>query len=500
MISIAVEYLTGVCRAEARHRRGEAEWPPHPDRLYMTLVAGHHETPCEPGSADAQHERDALAWLEAQPAPTLAASLPDQIARRSVDTVYVPTNDDSITTRLAKVGSATAKTVDSQLTVLPERRGRKGRTFPAVVPVNPRVDFIWSTDPPPDVVRGLGSLARKVTRLGHSASLVRAWLAVAPREATLEPTNADSDLRLRVPTSGRLAVLEQHFEREAGTPPPIARTAGYRPCRASASPRCTLAGHTVVLRRIDGVRAGLKSTPQVCEILRQTIIKRCPQQPPPAWISGHDPDGAPTRESHMSIVPLPNVDNPHAKGHLLGLAILVPEHVPARDRRRLLDASLATDDEAMRLWGGKGGWFEWTVEPASGVLPQALRVSTWSGGERGSRVWTSVTPVVLDRHARKARGLADSISLSCERVGLPRPITVSILRVGGVIGVPPAREFPPLRRGDGTTRRHLHVAIEFADPVVGPIAIGAGRFGGYGLLRPLQTHDANDRVASGADS
>ena len=493
MISIAIEYLTGVCRAETRHRRGEAEWPPHPDRLFMALVAGHHEMPAEPGSPEADEERVALEWVEAQPAPSLAASPVDRIARRSVETVYVPTNDDALSTKIAKIDTVGDDRLAEQLQVLPDRRGRKGRTFPAVVPSNPRVDFIWPHDPPPQVGRGLASLARKVTRLGHSASLVRAWLADDPPAPTLEPTDHDSDLRLRVPTAGRLTVLEQHFDRDSGSPPPIARSTAYRACRPSPPPSCRLAGSVIVLQRLDGVRAGLASAPQVCEILRQTLIKRCPQQPPPAWISGHEPDGSPSREDHIAIVPLPNVGNPHAKGHLLGLAVLVPAHVTDRERRRLLETAIASDREPLRLWGGDGGWFEWSVEPASGVLPQALRLDTWNGGKHGSRCWGSVTPVVLDRHARHATGLAESISDSCERAGLPRPLAISLLRGPAFVGVPPAWAFPPLRRGNGSTRRHLHAAIEFAEPVTGPIAIGAGRFAGYGLLRSLGREQAIDR-------
>ena len=52
-------------------------------------------------------------------------------------------------------------------------------------------------------------------------------------------------------------------------------------------------------------------------------------------------------------------------------------------------------------------------------------------------------------------------------------------------GVPHARDFPPLRSGpNGGARFHLHALVIFAEPIVGPLIVGAGRYRGYGLCRP----------------
>ncbi len=50
----------------------------------------------------------------------------------------------------------------------------------------------------------------------------------------------------------------------------------------------------------------------------------------------------------------------------------------------------------------------------------------------------------------------------------------------------PAHAFPRLRRKDGSERRHSHAILIFDEPVRGPILIGAGRYRGYGLCRPLE--------------
>jgi CRISPR-associated protein Csb2 len=52
--------------------------------------------------------------------------------------------------------------------------------------------------------------------------------------------------------------------------------------------------------------------------------------------------------------------------------------------------------------------------------------------------------------------------------------------VGSLRAMPGQGGFPQLRKG----KFQVHAQIDFADPVAGPLLLGAGRFRGYGLLRP----------------
>ena len=79
------------------------------------------------------------------------------------------------------------------------------------------------------------------------------------------------------------------------------------------------------------------------------------------------------------------------------------------------------------------------------------------------------------------------ISRSCERIGLPVPREVIVTPVSAHLGVPPAHEFPRLERKDGSRRRHVHAILVFSEMVRGPILLGAGRYRGYGLCRPLDS-------------
>ncbi len=124
-----------------------------------------------------------------------------------------------------------------------------------------------------------------------------------------------------------------------------------------------------------------------------------------------------------------------------------------------------------------------------------LRRGTWC---RPANEWISVTPVALDRvpgdmHCRDPRKRSDAfaaaeriIATSCERAGLPAPAEVTIVGGSPLAGAAPAGRFMPYRSAGGRLQRVLaHAALRFEAPVSGPVLIGAGRFFGYGLFRPL---------------
>src|SRR6202048_4254317 len=87
MPTFEVEFLTGVAVSALPNRREEAEWPPHPDRLFQALAAawGRNEPPLD-------DERRALEWLEELDMNSLLISAPGA-QRRRVVTAYVPPND-----------------------------------------------------------------------------------------------------------------------------------------------------------------------------------------------------------------------------------------------------------------------------------------------------------------------------------------------------------------------------------------------------------------------
>ncbi len=125
----------------------------------------------------------------------------------------------------------------------------------------------------------------------------------------------------------------------------------------------------------------------------------------------------------------------------------------------------------------------------------ALRTGSWC---RPAIEWLSVTPVALDRnpgdlrHADSGkrdaafRAAAESIAQACANLGLPSPETVTVLPSGTWPGGAKAAGFPAYPPEAGKLRRvKVHARIRFSQPVLGPVVLGAGRYLGLGLFKPV---------------
>ena len=279
--------------------------------------------------------------------------------------------------------------------------------------------------------------------------------------------------------------------------PPPGRWQGYdRPGEAGpmAIPQSVFDPRFIVLG-IKGKQVSLPATLKLTMALRGLLMGMCPEQPPPEWFSGHSLDGKPSAAPHLALTPLPFVGSEHADGRIMGLALVLPSGLDQQEAGDCLEPFLHDSATGLpcehRLFDGQ--WFECAVEmetrerPPSNFIPD-----TWT---RPSRVWATVTPVVLNRHfdgKDKWERAAASVKEACLHIGLPRPREVLLHPVSLVEGVPHAREYPQLtRKNDGSKRSHNHAVIVFDEPVRGPLLVGAGRFRGYGLCRPMDDRGDN---------
>lgn len=516
-LAIGIRYLRGHAVATNPTNRDEAEWPPHPARIFMAMAAAHFETGADPA------ERQALEWLEAQPPPALA--VPEALPR-SPHVVYVPVND--------KAGPD--KSVLQSAPGLP--RSRQARAFPAVWVGDEPVFCTWpDAHPDPATRAALAAVCDKVTRIGHSSSLVQMWLEDTAGEPCLIPVDSGGDLHLRVTSAGTLAYLEERCNEAAierflsldgrirstkgkeqkaakeeylrafgkawsasSSPPPSVRpaislTQGYRrtgPPQATAT-RGVFDDRLLILAKGDGPALGLESALALTQALRGAAMKLCTQQPVPEWLSGHTPESRASQAPHAAFLPLPFVGAPHADGHIMGLAVVFPRDVPLLERGRCL-AELSRGDCPIALQLGCLGLWTLAAEERS-CPPSALRGETWTAS---SDTWASVTPVALDRFPKTPRNtdrqgweseVADIVAQACGHVGLPRPVKIDVDATSWHTGVPTASPahggFPAMPARPGKPSRfQVHVWLRFSVPVQGPVLIGAGRYLGYGLCKP----------------
>lgn len=597
-VTISWEYLTGYAVATDPGDRDRVEWPPHPARVYMALAAAWFETKPEPDAPESDHREyaaqgEALRGLEKLGDPELLVPAACHRSERSPVTVYVPVND-KLDSSAATLQSAPSMTRNRQPRAFPRRF--VGR-FPCSLRWHDADEFAEHLDP-------LRTLCGLVTRIGHSSSLVRMWVAepqdplsnaeaddptdpsesfdlvrwvpsdslstghlriirpgtldalpdqtqiprieafaesmwaVADAEVAAADAKRSGDADRKKSANRQLKQAKADFEETQGTkwkkslsPPPRLRPhlglwAAYEQTAGQATvrpeDRSTFDSDLLVLAHAGGVSLPDVSTLAVARALRGTVLSHFGDRPVPTWISGHRSDGRPSDDDrgHLSILPLPFVGHQHADGHLLGIALAFPRHVDRRERGRALGELLIDQDGrpreiALRL-GSLGIWKirkrEWS-ESRIGLLPE-----TWTGATNGAVTWASVTPVVLDRFPKADRNRSSGrhewesevrqiLADACRRIGLPSPAAIDVglscWHHGGSRAVVKRR---PLRRSGGpnekttrlgtgfpfyprkgteSPRPQVHAWLRFDRPVVGPLVLGAGRFMGYGLFKPL---------------
>ena len=485
--SIVIEYLTGYAVSTHATSRDRAEWPPHPARLYMALAAAYFETIDLNGNA--QSERTALEWLAALPPPDIV--VPEHSLRDVRDT-YVPVNDQSSGESLV-------------------RRSRQPRTFPRVYVGPEPVRFVWarlekpSPDISPTLIRDDFAFSERlrVTDAGLLTRLESAYNkdavdAYADLKSTIARSKGAEQKKLK-------AKLAEEFP--SGSPtslrPVISLWQGYRTqAPISASPRTTVFDdHIVVLRGRDENRRvfGLESTAIITDALRGTILASFGSDPIPEWISGHAANGDKLQsEPHIALATLGFVGSKFSDGRLLGVALVVPRSVSLAERSRVFSRFLfdhrTGEDKTVTLKLGKLG--TWDLVRDSAVTTKAtLRTQTYT---QASYSWASMTPIVLDRMPKFDRvkdpvawraEVAEIISVSCENIGLPVPSHVRVEKTplfrGSLRAMPGQGGFPQLRKD----KYQVHAMVTFDQPITGPVVLGAGRYRGYGFMRPWRSEN-----------
>jgi len=592
-LTIAWEYLTGYAVATDVSSRERAEWPPHPARVFMAMAAAWFETDPGEGASEADQrahddEGRALRWLEGLDVPEIWVVRAGNECERTCVTVYVPVND--------KARRPAKGIVQSAAGLL---RERQGRTFPRRFVGNTPVYLHWEeANGIEEHLDALSRVCAKVTRIGHSSSLVWMWChGGAPRvEEDEERASGIWNLERWVPSEGigqwygrcvtqglldalpeqtQIAMIQkfarltwqiQDAQRDvfrakaegdtaakkvaekalrdakrayqdafgkkygkSNSPPPRLRPRvglwkEYRRADRESAPDRPCESHfnsdLLVLAQVGGPRLPLVSTLAICSAMRGAVMSHCPDSLP-QWVSGHAPDGSASElpDGHMAIIPLPFVGHTHADGHLLGVAIVLPRTVEGQelDRResgRVLGPLLVDqhgEPREVELRMGRIGRVslrlaEWD-EPRQTLQPEA-----WTASPRGASVWTTVTPVVLDRYPKAdksgarekwEREVRDLIASACVRIGLASPEEIDIDTTSWNLGSPRSickqrrirggpkgtvcygDGFPAFpARGVNGPRPQVHVRLRFRDPVIGPVLLGAGRYRGYGLFKP----------------
>lgn len=474
---ITVELLTGSYDAAEADDRLRAEWPPHPARLVCALRA----------AARGDNDRSVLRWLETLPPPLIVAADRIQACRREA---YAVTNALE-----ARGGSQTHPGRVNKL---------RGRT--QAMPADPGVAMIWAAAAQPGHVQALDAMARRIPYLGRSTGIALVAASAraegrpvdtGPARTVFEPCDLlGGEVSLRVAYPGFVEDLEEQFD--AGRPAwEAARYRAYRRRRPSSGDRADTAASgpeevapsvytDVLVFQFAGLRPQARLTVPLTETLRSAVLRAARGQAP-SVLHGHDADGRP----HVAFLALPDVGHPHADGHLLGLAVAVPE-LPQPQRAAVLRAVMGLRHphrtDVVQLSVPRLGTVELLYQPGL-VRPWGASPQRW---RQGSRRWVSVTPVVLDRFPRRRQQTVDEVVRCLRTVGLPDPVDVQVSAEPLLAGAARLRPLDLPAHTRKQQRLFSHVAVTFDRRVSGPVLAGAGRYLGVGLFAPTgaDDHDA----------
>jgi CRISPR-associated protein Csb2 len=447
-------------------RPSDAEWPPHPARVFSALAA----------AADGDAAWSALRWLEAQPAPEIWADPPDRVRAGSA-AAYV-------------VKNATHPQGGGNLSWPGRDNGMRTRAF--AVPATASFAMVWPHADPADVLAQLRELARLVPYVGRSTSLAEVSVSDSgPADSggwvvyeAVQLGDPRTAYQVRIPYVGyadelQVAYVDGRRSWEVARAVPyavreqqavLAGGGSHSSAHTAESPFEDLMVWTLArpITRING-----DQTVGLASALRNAVMSRIPD-PIPAQVSGH---GAPGRP-HLGFLALPDVGHDHADGHILGLALAIPRDMPPFDLAKLIKAVIMDPLTQLRLPGGRSLTLQY------GADRYGLQPARWEARSRGgSREWVTATPVMLDGHLRRGRDEASEVARSLAIAGYPRLADVEVsaapLVEGGV-----RRPRPSTLPATRPHRRLVHARVAFTEPVMGPVLAGSMRYLGLGLFLP----------------
>lgn len=515
-LCLTVQFLQPYCHG--RSDGGEPEWPPSPLRLFQALIAA---------SAARWNERQrldysvpALMWLESQPVPMVIAV--DGVAADTPYRLYVP---DNVGNKLGKSWSG------GREANIADYRAEKD-----VRPTNlsgEAIHYLYTLPPEGcphlDILR---AAARSMTHLGWGIDMVAADARVISQdEADKLPGHRwcvvpSGGVSLRVPKPGTLAdLMRKHegFLRRLSDD-------GFKPvpplsCFDVMQYYSQTVGNTSQLdrpmaafeihRTIDDQEAHpgksrfrpfhhVRRVASVAGMVRHTVAAVARQMGhSEAWVNEHvlghgdGKSGQATTRQRLWYLPLPSITPVGVRGIRRVLIVGWPGCGEIAGLRRRLNGGELIDQDQ-----GKA------VAMLSHLASSDREVMKYV---QPSRVWSTVTPVILPgyddptglrrklrrregRQAGEQRHLLERLDQrivgliwkAFEQAGWTSDALVGAeleyRGVGWFAGLEPATAYqlPPI------TYPKYHVRVTFPREVRGPLAIGAGRYRGFGLFVPAK--------------
>jgi CRISPR-associated protein Csb2 len=456
------------------HGRGEdgsPEWPPSPLRMFQALVAA----VAARGATDARAKAlAALRWLERQPPPEIVAPAAHPATGYRL---YVPDNvGDKVGQAWAVGRSADIADYRTEKDVFPMRL--EGASLHYVFRDIEGVD---------EHIDALRAAARSVTHLGWGIDMVAADAATTAEplegERWIPGKRGGPSLRWCVP--GTFDALEQRHSQflrrlEGGVFRPVSPLTAYvsvpyakatDPTPRAIAPFRLVAPLTADRLSFEPARRARDIAAWVRHAVGE-LSEHWPFGEARSIVHGHDPrvgEGA-ASGPRLSFLPLPTITPRRAEG--IARVLVVPTQ-GLDAQTAWLRAHLAGQE---LIWRGR---VIAMLEP----LPESDWVLRQYVGK--SDRWSTVTPVVLPGHDDHSRAKAERlIRKAFLQAGLAPELVDGIRELawrqaGFRPGVEHASRYLPPDKVSGP---RYHVRVRFPEKILGPLAVGSGRYRGVGVF------------------
>lgn len=490
---------------------GTGDWPPSPARLFQALVAAAVSPALDDENRDIN--RRALAWLEQQVAPVIAA--PAAHFGQHVS-LFVPNNDldakGGDIRRIAEVRSAT--------------KHIRPRIFDAAVPLR----YVWRFEDDDAHARCICTMAEKLYQLGRGVDM--AWatgeildevaadacLADHPG-AIYRPSSGEEGVKLDCPEEGSLVSLEERYKKGAqrftrkgnrtefaNAPRPRFRSVAYN----SPAHRLLFELRSTTASRMPFAPWPLANAAALAQKLRDDAARRLSGNLPVKQgevervFIGRDAKEA-DKLQRIRIIPLPSIGHAHVDRSIRRVLVEVPPDCPLR-ADDVAWAFSGLEIQAPQFDEESGELLSSPVELVCADDDSMLR-NYGIDDQKTSRLWRSVTPLALPtariridpvkQHTLEKSGARKGTERQEENRQVFHEVAQALRHAGlrhRIVNLRVQRE-PFEAKGEraeafaaGTrfyTHQLWHVEVEFADPVGGPIVVGSGRYLGLGLMEPV---------------
>lgn len=486
---------------------GIPEWPPSPMRAFQSLLnaIGIHAR----GQPLAPKVREVLLTLESIHPQIIAP-------RAAVSTVgyraYVPHNQTDLVAAVWHRGNLDASIASHRIEkdIRPMRIDNSNDELPSLHYIYP-LDAV--TIDPDELLQTIRPYVRTITHLGWGVDQVAADAMLIDR-SSIQPSgerwlpSINTGRRLRVHRKGSFEALTkrhgQFLNRLQGEWTPVAPLKTIEVVRYRRDTDPLPRPHAVfklVDANEDTFRYPHAKLIHIAAMVRHLAIQTMNYNPPPwignpaEWINravrGKQNESADTEHRQFSYIPLPSIGHTHADAMIRHLMVTAP-----------LDMVRELEHLTEQLNGQKlhpeGKWESCeTSEKSDPPLYIELYRFTPPTGKfidqcylGTSRVWHSVTPVILDGHNdKKPEKTIKLIQAALQRAGIETPCVFSWQSIPFLKNCLSAHKYDRDGRHTGYHRPHhlkdrtaVHVRLDFEHEVSGPLVLGAGRHCGFGLF------------------